>query len=602
MNEYKIRLRFLFIILIASFFALFLRVSYLTFFNNRLSETKPDPKVQRGIIFDRRGLELAVSQDSSTIGINPDEVYDANFTASKLAKFIDMPEKKISDMILEKEKYFLLKREMDNIVAKKIMDMSLPGVRLEKEYKRIYPNGRLASNLLGFTGMDDNKALSGIEFMYNEELLTPTDKTLARGHDIHLTIDSLIQFKLETTLEKSFLETKSKKAVGIFMDVHTGKVLAMASFPNFDPNKYSNFPAEATTNWAIRHVYEPGSTMKIFIAMILLNEKMVDLNEKFYCPGYVEFGNTLIRCTDQHGLVDIDEILQYSCNVGIIKAAKKLPDEMIYKYLKNFRFGERTGLTSLENKGYFPNIKDWNSSTAYYIAIGQGLEVTPLQLVTSAAGIVNGGRIHTPLLVSHITDAYGDIVKRITPDPVFLGIEEGATKHILRAMTKVVKQGTGRNAYLEDYAIAGKTGTAQKAKPGKGYVQGLHSASFLGFFPAENPKIVGLILLDEPGSELHSGGGIAAPVFRDVVESIIPLIDFTEQSNTYHLPKLAKQTDHKKLDHVPNFMGKSLRESIAIFQHYNVKYKIYGSGFCIKQDPEPGSPIRKNEVWSLYFE
>ncbi|MCB1178445.1 MAG: penicillin-binding protein, partial [Leptospiraceae bacterium] len=549
-----------------------------------------------------RGLELALSQDSSTIGINPKEVYDANFTGAKLSKYINIPEKKITNLILGKDRYFLLKREIDNSVAKKIMNMALPGVRLEKEYKRIYPNGKLASNLLGFTGMDDNNALSGLEFMYNEELLTPTDKDLARGHDIHLTVDSLIQYRLETALGKSFISTQSKRAVGIFMDVHTGKVLAMASFPNFNPNKYSEYPAEATTNWAIRHVYEPGSTMKIFIAMILLNEKLIDLNEKFYCPGYVEFGNSIVRCTEQHGLVDLDEVLQYSCNVGIIKAGKKIPNDLFYKYLKNFKFGEKTGLSNLENRGHFPNIKDWTASTAYYLSIGQGLEVTPLQLVTSAAGIVNGGRIHTPIIVSHITDAYGDVIKRYTPDPSFLGIEESTTKHILRAMTKVVKMGTGRNAYLEDYAIAGKTGTGQKARPGKGYIKGLHSASFLGFFPADNPKIVGLILFDEPGSELHSGGGIAAPVFRNVVENIIPLIDFTEQSNIYNLDNLEEKIPEVNPRVVPNLQGKSLRESIEIAQKFNAKYKIYGSGFCVKQIPEPGEKAKENLNWTLYFE
>jgi len=602
MKDSKSRLSNLILFILFFFGVLFFRVFYLSFLNKKIANSKQEVKVQRGTILDRRGMELALSQDSSTIGINPEEVYDAHFTATMLSKYLNVASSKIESLILEKDRYFLLKREIDNQTARKIMDMGLPGVRLEKEYKRVYPNGTLASNLIGFTGMDDNKALAGLELMFHEELLTPTDPELSKGHDLHLTIDSLIQYRLETSLEKAFKNTQSKKAIGIFMDVHTGKILAMASFPNFDPNQYWKYPAESTTNWAIRHIYEPGSTMKIFIAMILFNEKLIDLNEKFYCPGYVEFGDRLVHCSDKHGLVDLDEVLQYSCNVGIIKAIRKVPDEKIYDYLKKFKFGMKTGFSTYEAKGYLPQLKDWAPSSAYYLAIGQGIGVTPLQLVISSAAIVNGGRILTPLIVSHITNAYGDIVKQFHPSTEYIGIEENTTKHILRAMTKVVKLGTGKNAYLEDYSIAGKTGTAQKAKPGKGYIQGLISASFLGFFPAENPQIVGLILFDEPASVVHSGGGLAAPVFREVVESIIPIIDFTEQGNIYSLPTLPKKIDSFQTSFVPNLNGKSLKETISILQKYKVKYKVHGSGFCVKQFPEAGSSVQENETWVLYFE
>ncbi|MCX7999604.1 MAG: penicillin-binding protein, partial [Leptospiraceae bacterium] len=189
------------------FFILLLRVTYLSFFNYKVSNSKQEIKVQRGIIFDRRGMELALSHDSSTIGINPSEVYDAKFTASILAKYLNTPSEKIESLILERNKYFLLKREIDNHTARKIMDMGLPGVRLEKEYKRIYPNGKLAANLIGFTGLDDNQALSGLELMFHKELSTPTSKDLPKGYDLHLTIDSLIQYRLEVSLGKAFYET-----------------------------------------------------------------------------------------------------------------------------------------------------------------------------------------------------------------------------------------------------------------------------------------------------------------------------------------------------------------------------------------------------------
>lgn len=599
---YYLRLRILIGFVFILFLVLYGRVIYLSFFNKNIIESKKDSKVQRGIIFDRRGIELALSHDSSTIGINPEQIYDPVFTSQKISPFLGIPPEKIQKVIREKDNYFLLKREIDNFNAQKIIEMGLPGVRLEREFKRIYPNGFLASNLIGFTGMDDNQALAGLENMYNTELLSLTDREIPRGMDIYLTIDSLIQYRLETTLGNAFRETKSKKAIGIFMDVNSGKVLAMASFPNFDPNRYTEFSEEAKINWAIRYVYEPGSTMKIFIAMILLNEKLIDLNEKFYCPGFIEIGSRNIRCTDTHGPVDIDEILQYSCNVGIIKAVKKINPKLLYEYLKKFKFGEKTGLTYQESKGIFPSFKEWTPSTPYYMAIGQGLESTPLQLVTSAAALVNKGKVHTPIVVSHISNVYGEIVKKNTSNPSTTDIREETAEQILKAMTKVVQKGTGKNAYIQDYAIAGKTGTAQKSKPGRGYVDGLISASFLGFFPANEPKIVGLIIFDEPGGIEHSGGRIAAPVFREVVENILPIIDYNESGNNYQLSEIHEKNEVYDLQKVPDLKGKSIAEVLHILQKYKVRYKVYGSGFAVRQIPESGEIVNKHDTWSIYFE
>lgn len=602
MKDFKDRLLYLLSGILIFFGILIVRVVYLTFLNGNMIEVRSEQRVQRGIIYDRRGMELALSQDSSTIGINPAKIYDAAFTANKLSKFLNMPAKKIESMILEKANYFLLKREIDNTVASKIMEMALPGVRVEKEYKRVYPNGTLASNLIGFTGLDDNQSLSGIELLYHKELQGYVDNETLRGNDIYLTIDSLIQYRLETALGKAFTETRSKKAVGVFMDVHTGKVLAMASFPNFDPNRYSDYPPEATTNWATRYEYEPGSTMKIFMATIMLNENLIDLNEKFFCPGFVEFGNRKVNCGDRHEMVDLDEILQYSCNVGIIKAIKKVPDEKIFKYLKKLKFGMKTGVASDEQKGRLPALKDWTPSTSYYMAIGQGFSVTPIQLVSAAAAIVNGGKVLTPTVVSHITDSYGEIVKQFQFEPEYLGISEITTQHLMRAMTKVVKQGTGQKANTEAGGIIGKTGTSQVSTKGKGYEEGLVAASFLGFFPATNPRVVGLILLSEPEGLVHSGGGIAAPVFKEVVENIIPIIEFSESANSYKLDEVNPPKPKFDITKVPDFKGKTLKESLTILQYYDIKYKTYGSGFNKRQTPASGEPVITGDVWHLYFD
>jgi cell division protein FtsI (penicillin-binding protein 3)/stage V sporulation protein D (sporulation-specific penicillin-binding protein) len=590
-------------ILIGIIFVLFLvllgRVIYLSFWNDKIKQFSPHKNVKRGMILDRRGIELAVSTEASTIGIDPTKVYDAGFTAKYLSEPLGISAPKLENLIRSKNSYFLLKREVDPDTGKKISNLLLPGVRVEKEFKRIYPQSFLASNLIGFTGLDDDRALAGLENEFHMELLSSPNQEVESGNHIHLTIDSPMQFKLEKALGKAFRSTESRRAIGIFMDVYSGNVLAMASFPNFDPNRYHEFPVENHTNWAIRHVYEPGSTMKIFIAMMLINEGVLTEKEQFFCPGYVEFGNSIIRCTDKHGSINLEEILQYSCNVGIIKASQKVSDKVYYDYLQRFQFGKRTGFTSHENKGYLPPLEQWKLGTPYFLSIGQGISVTPIQLVASAASIVNSGIFYQPRPVSKITNAFGDLVHEFKPKGTSVRLKPDSKSAILRAMTKAVKSGTGKNAFLQDITIAGKTGTGQKATPGKGYQAGLWSASFLGFFPAENPQIVGLILFDEPGGNVYSGGGLAAPVFRQVVEEILPMIDQKTDVKSYTLkpykPRLP-ETIKLNPNFVPDLQGLSKVEAIAILRELNLKFTMSGSGFVKEQSPGPNEPISNTTV------
>jgi cell division protein FtsI/penicillin-binding protein 2 len=598
----KKRLTYFIGIVFVLFILLFVRVVYLVFFNEKVKSFQVNKNTKRGMILDRRGIELAVSTESATVGINPANVYDPYFTAQYLSESLNIPIPKLESTIKDKSNYFLLKREVDKDIGKKIASLALPGVRIEREFKRIYPQGRIASNLIGFTGLDDDQALAGLENEFNLELMSTPNALSERGNDIHLSIDSLMQYNLEKALGKAYKSTASSKAIGVFMDVYTGEILAMASFPNFDPNLYFNFPAENHTNWAIRHVYEPGSTMKIFIALMLANEGVLSDRDRFYCPGYIEFGNTIIRCTDKHGSVNLEEILQYSCNVGIIKASQKVSDQIFHTYLEKFHFGKKTGFTSNENKGHLPHLKDWKQSTPYFLSIGQGLSVTPIQLVASAATVVNGGYFINPRPVSKITNSHGDLVHQFGIKSENIGIKQISRNAILRAMTKVVQSGTGKNAYLQDITIAGKTGTGQKATPGKGYQEGLWSASFLGFFPAENPKIVGLILFDEPAGNVYSGGGLAAPVFREVVEGILPLLDRNDSTLSYKLKSIQPKKFLLNPNLAPNLIGLTLVEAIAALNEIKIRFTVSGSGFVKDQIPKPGESINDKTVFRLTLE
>ncbi|MCZ8157563.1 MAG: penicillin-binding transpeptidase domain-containing protein [Leptospira sp.] len=602
MNESKIRLKYIFTFLCGLFFVLLIRVVYLTYFNDSIVNFKATKQVQRGTIYDRRGIELALSQESGTIGIEPQNIYDMELTAQELAPILGMNSDKLYNIIREKQNYFLLKREIDIKKSNQIKALALPGVRVEKEFKRIYPQGSLAASLLGFTGYDDDKAISGIETLYNLELLSSADAESQKGNNLHLAIDSIIQYRLEKSLGKAFLETQSKHGIGIIMDVDSGKILAMSSFPTFDPNHFQDFSIDSHTNWGIRHVYEPGSTMKIFIALMLLNEGAILPHEKFYCPGFIEVGKTVIRCTDTHGPVDLEEILQVSCNVGIIKASQKISETKFHNYLDKFHFGKRTNFSMHEAKGYLTPLSKWNKSTPYFLSIGQGISVTPIQLITAAAAVVNGGILFEPSVVSHITNSYGELVHEFSPKGEALGIKRGAASKILTAMSKAVTSGTGKKAYLENYFIAGKTGTAQKSKNGKGYSEGLFTASFLGFFPAERPKYVGLILFDEPGGSAHTGGGIAAPVFRDVVESIIPIVEKSEKPQSYSL-KISKEKSFKVNANVmPNLEGLTASESISALNQLKRPYQIIGSGFVKQQEPLAGTPIPNQSTIKVILE
>lgn len=602
MTEYKLRFKYIFYFILSLFVVLFFRVVYLTYFNENIINLKASKFVQRGTIYDRRGIELAISRESGTVGIDPSNIYDPDLTAQELSPVLGIPTNKLTEIIRDKQNYFLLKREIELSKAEKIKALSLPGVRVEKEYKRIYPQGSLAASLLGFTGYDDDKALSGIEMLYNLELLSTPDAESTKGNNVHLTIDSIIQYRLEKSLQKAFQQTASKRGIGMIMDTETGKILAMASFPTFDPNHFQDFPIESHTNWPIRHVYEPGSTMKIFVALMLLNEGKILPGERFHCPGYIEIGKTVIRCTDNHGHLNLDEILQYSCNVGIIKAAQKIDEATYYRYLDSFKFGKRTNFSIHEAKGYLPPHNKWNKSTPYFLSIGQGVSVTPIQLITAAAAVVNGGILFEPSVVSQITNSYGELVHEFSTKSELIGIKPGAASKTLNAMGKAVSQGTGKKAYLENYFIAGKTGTSQKAKAGEGYQAGLFTASFLGFFPAEKPKYVGLIVFDEPGGESHTGGGIAAPVFREVVESIIPIVERSEKALVYRLQNQKNKIYKVDPKQMPDLAGLTASEVIQVLKQLKVNYSLEGSGFVKSQDPKANTNLSPNTNVKIVLE
>ncbi len=593
--------------------------SYCLSFRPKIQQNKTP--ILRGSILDRHGFTLARSEEASTISVATHEIYDSEQTAELLSKQLDMSARDILQLFYENKdkRYFYLKRQVDNFKADQIIDMHLPGIYREREYRRFYPGKSLASNVLGFVGQDQNLALAGIERSFNNVLLqTNLKNKIGMGYNLQLTLDSFFQYNLEQELGKAFAKSSSKRGAGILMDIETGAILAMASYPNFDPNFYYKSTPIERSNWNIRLNYEPGSTMKIFMAAILLQEEVIQTNQKFLCDGELHFFNTVVRCRAQnslrgfvkHGYVDLYDIIEKSCNVGIIKAMQKVKPERLFYYLQKLGFGQLTEILpsgSGETNGYFPPLNTWVASTPFYMPIGQGFSVTPIQLLTAGASLANNGKLLRPFLAWRIRSPEDNITlneQRIIskPNP----FEKSINIKVQQMMQRVVSRGTGVAARIDHIGAIGKTGTGEKSSA-KGYLD-KYVVSFLGFFPEKKPKYGVLILFDEPiysynGSLVASGSNLAAPVFGNFVKKILPYI--SSKSTAVRPENLPEKTIHHwnvRKDILYDFRSLAARDALEILNdYYNLKVELHGDGYVYKQDPLPGTKTEGLDTIKLYL-
>ncbi|MBI4743628.1 MAG: penicillin-binding protein 2 [Actinobacteria bacterium] len=507
----------------------------------RLRKIKLTPK--RGIIYDRNKNVLAMSIEVDSVYATPRFVKDPDNTAEKLSLILGMDKSIIKQKLTRKSGFVYIARKIDKDKSKKIKKLKLKGIGYLRESKRYYPGSNLAPQLIGFAGMD-NKGLTGLELYYDAllqgesgELVTEIDP-LGRsipdgvlnlspsidGDNVVLTIDKNIQFVAESELKKAVESSKAKAGVVIVMDTKTGEILAMANMPSFDSNVYNQAEVETLRNRAVTDVYEPGSTMKIVIAASALEEKIVRPQDVFYLPSTIKVADKEIKEAHERppGNFTFSQIVSKSSNVGAVTIGLKLGKERIFRYIKSFGLMEKTGIDYPgEVKGYLPPLYRWYGSTIGNIPIGQGISVTALQMLRAVAVIGNDGVIVKPYLLK-------DVLKNETADsngksksikPVSRRVVSHETSQQLKNILKeVVAEGTGGNARVSGYEVAGKTGTAQKPKSnGKGYEKGKYIASFVGFVPADNPKLAVIVIIDEPQGVIW-GGSIAAPVFSNVSE------------------------------------------------------------------------------------
>jgi len=490
---------------------------------------------KRGSICDRNGKELAVSLRSYSFFANPSLVEDLSRTSAKVAAALGLGPQEVYRKLQSRKPFVWIKRKVDPEVAKELLEVKLPGIYFLEENKRYYPKGGLASHLLGFVGLDD-RGLEGLEFSHDSYLRGPArpplgycdalgriafreaeaDVTLG-GCDLILTIDEVIQYFAERALEKGVNASQAGGGSIIVMDPWTGEILAMADRPTFHPGDYRDYPPVFRRNRVITDCYEPGSTFKVMMAAAVLEEGLMGPEEKIYCEmGRIRLNGFYIRDYKKYGWLTFSQVLENSSNVGAIKAASRLGKERYYDYIKRFGFGAKTGIELPgEAGGILRKPRDWSSISLGAVAMGQEISVTPLQLLAAFCAIANGGNLMHPYLIRSIRGPHGEIVRENSPQLVRRVISSSTASKLTHILVKAVEEGTGKNAAVPGYRVAGKTGTSQKIDRRTGqYSHDQVIASFLGFIPARSPQLAILVTIDEP--KVSSWGGtLAAPVFAE---------------------------------------------------------------------------------------
>lgn len=507
---------------------------------------------KRGTIYDRNLREMAVSIDVTSIAAHPPQIKNPKAAAKSLAKALKINRNVLAERLTSEKKFVWIKRKVTPKEAEIVRNLNIDGLVFLSEHKRFYPNKTLASQLIGFTDIDDN-GLEGIEFYCNDDLKGADSRyTVLRdahgrgfeaentagsdssGKNLVLTIDSNIQYIAETTLAETVTKFSAKSGMAVVMATGTGAVLALAHFPFLNPNALNEFDQELWRNRVITDPFEPGSTMKIFSAAAAIESGSSSPNSIFYCEnGEYRVGRHVVHDTHEYGWLSLQQIIKYSSNIGAIKFSTKTGSEHLFRTLRNFGFGTKTGIDCPgETAGSLASFKKWTKIDAGTISFGQGISVSALQLIAATSAIANKGIFMKPYVVQAITDRNGRLIKSFAPSEGRRVISEKTAKTLTRIMQTVTTEGgTGVNAALEGYSVCGKTGTAQKIGNNGTYANGKYISSFVGFVPSEHPKVAVLVIIDEPKGQ-HYGGTVAAPGFRNIAQKTLAYMNLSPKSKT----------------------------------------------------------------------
>lgn len=493
---------------------------------------------RRGRLLDRRGRPLAINVEATSVYAVPISIPNRAAFAARIAPILGIHKDEVVRRLQGGRHFVWLARKVRPEVIAKLKSADLGdqiGFRIED--RRAYPGGSSAAHLLGFVGID-NQGLAGIELAYDHRLrgiageavaahdgigriLVETQRTVqppVDGADLLLTIDQVIQHIAERELDAAMTRTRSRAGSVIVMDARTGEILALAGRPAFDPNAGVRAAPHLWLNRAVSEMYEPGSTFKVFLTAAALDSGLLSPEDRFFCNGSLRIGGHVVRDGTErtHGWQTVRDVVKNSCNIGSAQMATRLGKPTFYRYIRAFGFGESTRIDLPgEVGGMVRAPSGWLGPGLATISFGQGISVTSLQLLSAAAALANDGLLLRPFVVRGVRDAQGRMTEVAGTQPARRVIQPEVAREVLHMMTTAVDEGTGIRARIEGYAVAGKTGTAQKPAPGGGYAPGRYVASFLGIVPADQPRLAILVMLDQPVGAYY-GGEIAAPVFREV--------------------------------------------------------------------------------------
>jgi cell division protein FtsI (penicillin-binding protein 3) len=581
----------------------------------------------RGTIYDRRGEELAASAPAASLYADPFRVADASGAAARLAAVLRLSRAGLQDALNRGSSFVWLKRLLSEEEAARVRSLSLPGLGLVAENKRYYPNGPLAGHLLGFAGTDA-RGLEGLEKTYEPllagrpasfsalrdargRLIVPDDgqPSRGRGNNLVLTLDKTIQYIAERELAGAVEKAQAKGGVALVMDPRTGEILALANAPQFDPNLFLRSSPATWRNRAVCDSFEPGSTFKVFVLAAALEERLAKESDRFDCEGgsYRVGGNTF-HDVHEHGVLNLSEVIKYSSNIGAAKLAERVGRTRLYDYIRRFGFGEPTGVDLPgETAGILRRVQGWTEPDLYTHGFGQGLTVSAMQLAAAYGAIANDGELLRPYVVKEVVSPQGAVLKRNTPTPV-RRVVSAQTARRIRAMLEGVCQegGTGTPAALPGMRVAGKTGTAQKVDSHTGrYQRGRYVASFVGFFPADTPRLLIAVVMDEPGWPYY-GGLMAGPVFRAIAEQTLaylgrpaseaPVLAGQEAPEETVRPEVVV-TDEDVLmtlsaGQMADLRGMTQRRVLRLMGAARVEVEFAGSGYAASQSPAPGAPLK----------
>ena len=588
---------------------------------------------QRGPIYDRNGRALAVSTEVESVYAIPSRIADRDRVAGLLARALGERPAEIRERLDSDRPFVWIKRKLAPGPAQAVRALRLAGVGTLPESLRFYPNRELAAHVLGFVGFDD-RGLEGIELGQDRLLAgeagvalverdalgreVTAQPTILRapvpGQGLVLTIDATLQYIAERELDEAWRRTRANAGMVVMLDPRTGEVLALAVRPTFNPNAYQAATAVEWRNRALTDPFEPGSTFKAILAAAALEEKVVRPDDRFYAEqGAITVANRTIHDWKKYGWLTFREVLKFSSNVGSIKVGLALGRERYYQYMTGFGFGSLTRVDLPgESRGQLRPPARWSGLSLATMSIGQEISVTGLQIVNAFAAIANDGRLMQPHVIRSVLDGQGREVRRVESQAVRQVIAPATATTLREILADVVAQGTGSRAAVEGYAVAGKTGTAQKLDPAtRAYSRRPGVLSFVGFVPADAPRLAILTLLDEPKT-VAWGSEAAAPIFAAVARQALRHLEVPPGESAPQLQIVRASADatppatagpallpEASEPVMPDLTGRSLRHALALLASFDVEVAVSGRGIVVRQTPAPGAALGAGDVCHL---